>query len=39
MVDAFAGPKIHIIGSVKGLQLYSAHDGPAFTKRDKLEVR
>jgi len=39
LVDAFAGPKIHIIGSVKGLQFYRARHGPVFTKRDsKSEV-
>jgi len=40
VVDAFAGPKIHIIGSVKGLQLYCARSSPVVIKRDsKLEVR
>jgi len=40
LVDAFAGPKIHIIGSVRGLRFYRARGSPAMTTRDRnVEVR
>jgi hypothetical protein len=40
IVDAFAGPKIHIIASVRGLRFYSARGGPALVTRDRnVEVR
>jgi len=39
LVDAFAGPKIHVIGAVRGLRFYRARDGPALVTRDRLEVK
>lgn len=39
VIDAFAGPKLHIVGSAKGLQFYRARN-PVVIKRDnKTEVR
>jgi hypothetical protein len=40
VIDAFAGPKIHIIGSVNGLQFYHTRHSPVVIKRDNSpEVR
>jgi hypothetical protein len=40
IIDAFAGPRIHIIGSMNGLQFYHArHSPPAINRNNNSEVR
>jgi hypothetical protein len=37
LVDALAGPKIHIVGSSRGLRFYIGRGGPASVTRDRNE--